>query len=76
MLWQIVQTKKGKRTIKMRDSLPICKNRIAELRSSYHGVKGIKFELEKSEENDKYEAKPIGGNWRSGQYEKKPKRVK
>ncbi len=57
MLYQIIQTKGGKDTIKMVDSLPKCNNRLKELRASFKGKK-VSFRVEKSEETNKFEAKP------------------
>lgn len=68
MLHKIIQTKRGKEEVKMIDSLPKCNNRIKELRSSYRGDNSISFRIEKAEETDKFEAKPLGGSWKSGSY--------
>ena len=58
MLYQIIQTKNGKDTVKMIDTLQKCNNRLKELRASLRGKK-VSFRIEKSEETDKFEAQPI-----------------
>lgn len=76
MLYQIVQTKRGEETLKMVDTLQKCNDRLRELRSSYHGKKGITFRIEKSPENKKSEAKPHSQAWRAGGYAQNPPRIK
>jgi len=75
-LYRIVQTKDGKETVKMVDSLPKCNNRIKELRSSYRGKNWIKFRLEKAEGEEKFEDKPISGGYQSGDYGLTPRVIK
>lgn len=72
---QIIQTKNGQETIKMIDTLPKCRNRLKELKDSNRGKK-VSFRMEKSDQTVKFEAKPIGGEWKSGQYSQNPKVVK
>ena len=70
MLYQVVQIKGGKETVKMVDTRPVCNRRIEELRKSYRGNKGhaIRFELREADSKDKFEAKPAPGGYQSGDY--------
>lgn len=74
-LYQIIQTKVGKETIKMVDSLPKCNNRLKELRSSYRGKTWIRFRIEKAESDVKFEAKPAPSGYQSGDVQR-PKIVR
>lgn len=74
-MYQIIEIKNGKETIKMVDSLPKCNRRLKELRSSYRGKK-ISFRLEPSESKDKFENKPAPSGYQGGDYATRPRKVR
>lgn len=53
-MYQVVEINSGRRTLKMVDSLPKCRRRLAELRKSRRGD-NVNFLLEKSNLSDKME---------------------
>ncbi len=76
-LYQIIQTKNGKETVKMIDSRARCNNRIKELRSSYRGKHGITFKIVKAADTTvKFEEKPAPSGYQSGDYPSNPQVIK
>ena len=75
MLYNIIQTKGGKETLKMTDTLQKCNDRIKQLRASYRGKNYITFRLEKSEDANKFAAKPLRNFDPSGDVRPGPPRI-
>lgn len=78
MLYDLIQTRKGKETIMMTDTLPKVNDRMKTLRASQcRGVKGDKvvYTICKSD-NEKFRRKPYSEAWRAGDYEIRPPRIK
>lgn len=78
MLYNLVQTRRGKDSILMTDELPKVRQRMKTLRQSQRkGIKGDKvvYTVVPTDETVKYRRKPYSEAWRAGGYGLNPKKI-
>lgn len=74
MLFNLIETKRGKDTVIMTDQLKVVNKRKATLIASLRG-KNIQFKVVPADTNVKFSRKPHDGSWREGK-SATPKRIK
>jgi hypothetical protein len=78
MMYDLIQTRKGKETVMMTDTLPKVNDRMRTLRSSQRkGIKGEKvvYTVRPSENTDKFRRKAYSEAWRAGDYGYNPPKI-